>query len=160
MSSEISKLFDFQGKSMIITGGAGVLGAEMARALFDCGANVVIMDYNLVAAQTLVNSLMELKTSGQALAIQANVLETDSVNSAIETVINKFGKIDGLINGAGGNKPQATTTPDVPFFDIPVDAIRWVFDLNLLGTILPCQVFGKIMAQQKQGIILNIILKS
>jgi NAD(P)-dependent dehydrogenase (short-subunit alcohol dehydrogenase family) len=61
-----------------------------------------------------------------------------------------------LINGAGGNKPQATTTPDVPFFDIPVDAIRWVFDLNLLGTIIPSQIVGRQMAKQKQGVILNV----
>ncbi len=156
MSSEISNMYDFQGKSMIITGGAGVLGAEMARALFNCSANVVIMDFNLNAAQTLVDQLMESKSGGQAIAIQANVLETDSVHAAIETVINKFGKIDGLINGAGGNKPQATTTPDVPFFDLPIDAIRWVFDLNLLGTIIPSQIVGRQMAQQKHGVILNV----
>ena len=156
MSSEISNMYDFQGKSMIITGGAGVLGAEMARALFNCSANVVIMDFNLNAAQTFVDQLMESKSGGQAIAIQANVLETDSVHAAIETVINKFGKIDGLINGAGGNKPQATTTPDVPFFDLPIDAIRWVFDLNLLGTIIPSQIVGRQMAQQKHGVILNV----
>ncbi|MRS03363.1 SDR family NAD(P)-dependent oxidoreductase [bacterium] len=156
MRSEISKMYDFQGKSILITGGAGVLGAEMAKALFNCGANVVILDYNLNAAQTLVDQLKESKPGGQAIAIQANVLETDSVKAAVETVINKFGKIDGLINGAGGNKPQATSTPDVPFFDLPIDAIRWVFDLNLLGTIIPSQIVGRQMAQQKHGVILNV----
>ena len=64
--------------------------------------------------------------------------------------------MDILINGAGGNKPQATTNPEQSFFDLPADALRWVFDLNLMGTILPSQVFGKIMAEQKSGVILNI----
>ena len=71
-------------------------------------------------------------------------------------VFEKFGHIDILINGAGGNKPAATTNPEQSFFDLPADALRWVFDLNLMGTILPCQVFGKIMAEQKSGVILNI----
>lgn len=156
MNSEISKMVDFKGQSVIITGGAGVLGAEMAKALFDCGANVIIMDYNLDAAQKAVKNLGVSKVNAQGLAIQANVLESDSVKAAIETVVNKFGKIDGLINAAGGNKPQATTTPEVPFFDLPVDAIRWVFDLNLLGTIIPSQIVGRQMAQQKHGVILNV----
>lgn len=156
MLNNISKMYDFQGQTVIITGGAGVLGAEMASSLFHCGANVIIMDYNLAAAQALVDRLMESIRSDRAMAIQANVLETDSVTAAIETVMNKFGKIDGLINGAGGNKPQATTNPDLPFFDLPVDAIRWVFDLNLLGTIIPSQIVGRQMASQKHGVILNV----
>jgi NAD(P)-dependent dehydrogenase (short-subunit alcohol dehydrogenase family) len=71
-------------------------------------------------------------------------------------VLANFGRVDILINGAGGNKSQATTNPEQSFFDLPADALRWVFDLNLMGTILPSQVFGKIMAEQKSGVILNI----
>jgi NAD(P)-dependent dehydrogenase (short-subunit alcohol dehydrogenase family) len=84
------------------------------------------------------------------------VLDKDSVEKAAQQVLEKFGCVDILINGAGGNKPQATTNPGQSFFDLPADALRWVFDLNLMGTILPSQVFGKIMAKQKRGVILNI----
>jgi len=73
-----------------------------------------------------------------------------------DKVIAEFGQVDILINGAGGNKPQATTSQDLKFFDLPADAFRWVFDLNMLGTILPTQVFAKMMAEQGRGIILNI----
>jgi NAD(P)-dependent dehydrogenase (short-subunit alcohol dehydrogenase family) len=70
--------------------------------------------------------------------------------------MERFGRVDGLVNAAGGNKPQATTGPDHPFFDLPLDALRWVGDLNLVGTILPCQIFGRQLAQQQAGVILNI----
>jgi NAD(P)-dependent dehydrogenase (short-subunit alcohol dehydrogenase family) len=92
----------------------------------------------------------------QALAVEANVLETASLGQAAQTVLEKFGGVDCLVNAAGGNKPQATTSPNLSFFDLPVDALRWVFDLNILGTMLPCQVFGKLMADKGRGTILNI----
>jgi len=85
-----------------------------------------------------------------------DVLDKASIESAAQKVLAKFGRVDILINGAGGNKPQATTNVEQSFFDLPADALRWVFDLNLMGTILPSQVFGKIMAEQTNGIILNI----
>jgi NAD(P)-dependent dehydrogenase (short-subunit alcohol dehydrogenase family) len=84
------------------------------------------------------------------------VLDKASVESAAQTVLVAFGRVDVLINGPGGNKPQATTNVENCFFDLPADALHWVIDLNLLGTILPSQVFGKIMAEQKSGVILNI----
>jgi len=71
-------------------------------------------------------------------------------------VLARFGRVDILINGAGGNKKQATTSPDLSFFDLPADAVQWVFNLNFIGTLLPCQVFGKVMADQGEGIILNV----
>ncbi len=149
--------FDFTGKTIIITGGGGVLCSEMARALFTCGANVVILDYNLQAAEKVASALEESKSGpGSAMAVQANVLEPESVKAAVEKVVEKFGSIYGLINGAGGNKPDATTGKTKPFFDLSLDAIRWVFDLNLLGTIIPSQVVGRIMAEQKEGVILNV----
>jgi NAD(P)-dependent dehydrogenase (short-subunit alcohol dehydrogenase family) len=91
-----------------------------------------------------------------AIGVACNVLEKVSVEAAAQKVVETFGRVDILINGAGGNKPQATTNPEQSFFDLPADAVRWVFDLNLMGTILPSQVFGKIMATQKSGVILNI----
>jgi NAD(P)-dependent dehydrogenase (short-subunit alcohol dehydrogenase family) len=91
-----------------------------------------------------------------SIGIACNVLDKASIETAAQIVIKTFGRVDILINGAGGNKPQATTNPQQSFFDLPADAVRWVFDLNLLGTILPSQVFGKIMAEQKSGVIINI----
>ena len=106
------------------------------------------------AAESLSNEILE--TGGKSIALSCNVLDKTSIEKCANEVLNQFGQIDILINGAGGNKPQATTGAENSFFDLPEDAIKWVFDLNLLGSILPSQVFGRIMANQKQGVILNI----
>lgn len=156
MSTEFTNPYDFTGKSIVITGGAGILGGEMARALYECGAHVAIMDYNLAAAQKMVESLTAGSSAGKAIAVQGNVLQPESVQAGVEQVIAEFGKIDGLINAAGGNKPDATTSAEKPFFDIPQDALRWVFDLNLLGTMIPSQIIGRHIAERKQGAILNV----
>jgi len=150
------KFYDFTGQTIIITGGGGVLGGEMARALFECGANVVILDYNLPAAERAAGSLEPKPGSGTALGVQGNVLETEAMQAAVDLVLAKFGKIDGLINGAGGNNPNATTSAEKSFFDLTLDGFRRVFDLNLLGTIIPSQVVGRHMAERKQGVILNV----
>lgn len=152
--NEIKNLFDLSNKTAVVTGGAGILGASICQMLAKAGAKVAILDINLSAAEKLVEEI--LQQGGTAYALSCNVLDKESIQSCADKVINKFGCIDILINGAGGNKPQATTSPEISFFDLPQDAIKWVFDLNLLGSILPSQIFGKIMAQQKQGVILNI----
>lgn len=150
------KAFDFSGKSIVITGGGGVLGREMARALYACGADVAILDTNLEAGQKAVEALARKPESGQALAVQGNVLEPASVQAAVDQIMATFGKIDGLINAAGGNKPQATTNVENSFFDLPEDALRWVFELNLMGTIIPAQIIGRHMAARKEGAIVNV----
>jgi len=96
------------------------------------------------------------KYGKQLLAIKTNVLDKSSIQDAADLVLDKFHKVDFLINGAGGNSPRASTNAEMSFFDLPLDALKFVGDLNLLGTILPSQVFGKIMADQKAGIILNV----
>ncbi len=151
MTSSIQQLFDISGQTAVVTGGAGVLCASMCRALADAGANVAVLDLNAAAAETLAKEL-----GPNAIGVACNVLDKASVETAAQTVVAKFGRIDILVNGAGGNKPAATTNPEQSFFDLPADALRWVFDLNLMGTILPSQVFGKLMAAQKSGTILNI----
>ncbi|MHB0923615.1 MAG: SDR family oxidoreductase [Bellilinea sp.] len=156
MSNEFTNPYDFTGQSIVITGGAGILCREMARALVTCGANIAILDYNLEAAQQVVDNLLSIPATGKAIAVKANVLESVSIQAAVEAVLVEFGQIDGLINGAGGNKSEATTSPDKTFFDLPQDALRWVFDLNLLGTIIPSQIIGKHMALRKEGVILNV----
>jgi NAD(P)-dependent dehydrogenase (short-subunit alcohol dehydrogenase family) len=150
---DLSKMNDFTGRSVVITGGTGVLGRVMTRALIECGANVAVLARNREKAKAL---LSEMSGPGKAIAIEADVLQKDSLERALEVVDSEFGQTDCLVNGAGGNNPQATTRPDLSFFDIPEEALRFVFDLNLLGTILPSQVFGKRMAKQGEGVILNV----
>jgi len=143
--------FDIQNQVAIVTGGAGVLCAAMCRALADAGARVAVLDLDGAKAEALAQEL-----GNGSIGIACNVLEKNSLESAAQTVMQTFGRVDMLINGAGGNKAQATANAERSFFDLPDDALRWVFDLNLMGTILPSQVFGRIMAEQKEGVILNI----
>ncbi len=151
---ELTTMYNFTGRTMVVTGGTGILGGEIACALVGCGANVAILDRNLDPAQGLLERMEPC--AGQAAVVGADVLSLDSLRQAADTIVSRFGAVDGLINCAGGNKPQATTGADRSFFDLPPDALRWVFDLNLLGTILPSQVFGKLMTQHKSGVILNV----
>lgn len=156
MNNDINTFYDFSEQTFVITGGAGVLCSAMARGLIDCGANIGILDYNLEAAEKVVEYLSRRGGKGKAIAVKCNVLDQESIKAAGYKVLDEFSRIDGLINGAGGNKPDATTSDTKPFFDLPADALRWVFDLNILGTILPSQVIGKHMAEQKHGVILNV----
>jgi NAD(P)-dependent dehydrogenase (short-subunit alcohol dehydrogenase family) len=151
--NELIKLYDFSGRSIVITGGTGVLCSAMAGALVGCGANVAIVARTPAKGDAL---LSRLSGPGRAIIVQGDVLKPDTLEKAARKVLDEFGRIDGLINGAGGNNPQATTRPDLTFFNLPEEALRYVFDVNLLGTILPCQVFGRQMADQGEGVILNI----
>jgi NAD(P)-dependent dehydrogenase (short-subunit alcohol dehydrogenase family) len=151
---DLTRMYDFTGKSVVITGGAGILGGEIAQALVGCGANVAILDLNLDPAEGILKKMGA--HASRAMTVKTNVLDVESVRQASQAVLERFGTVDCLVNAAGGNKPQATTSADLSFFDLPADALRWVFDLNIIGTILPSQVFGKIMAAKKEGVILNI----
>ncbi len=151
--AELTRLYDFSGRTVVITGGTGILGGEIACALVGCGANVAMLDRNLDPAQGLVHR-MEPRAN-QAVAVFGDVLDQESLRKAAAFVKERFGGIDCLVNAAGGNKPQATTSQDLSFFDLPMEALRWVFDLNILGTMLACQVFGKLMAEKGEGTILN-----
>ena len=148
------RLYDFSGKVAVVTGGAGVLCTSMCIILSSAGAKVVVLDLNPVAAEALANTIR--LAGGEAIHVVCDVLDKADLESAATEILRAYGCIDILINGAGGNKPHATTTPDQSFFDLPAEALRWVFDLNLMGAILPSQVFGRIMAEQKSGVILNI----
>lgn len=152
--AELVKMYDFTGRSVVITGGAGILCGEMACALAGLGANVAIVDRDPKLAERLMDRL-DL-CSGKAIVVYGDVLDPQVMRQAAEQVIQEFGRVDCLINGAGGNNPRATTSADMSFFDLPLDALRFVFDLNLVGTMLPSQIFGKYMVEQKEGIILNI----
>ena len=150
----VANLFNLAGKTAAITGGGGVLCGEIAQALARVGVNVVVLDILPDKAQEVVG---QIKRSGaKAVAVPCNVLERASIEQARAAAHDAFGPIDILINGAGGNKREATTSDQLAFFDLPADAIRWVFELNILGTVLPSQVFGQDLAQKGQGSILNI----
>lgn len=151
---ELKKQYDFTGRTVVITGGGGVLGGEMACALAACNANVAILDKDLALAKKIVKRIG--LSVGQAISVYADVLDRDSLEKAAGSIVKMFKRIDCLINAAGGNNPRATTSAEQSFFNLPKDALEFVGNLNLLGTILPSQVFGKRMAEQKEGVILNI----
>jgi NAD(P)-dependent dehydrogenase (short-subunit alcohol dehydrogenase family) len=150
----MKNIFDVSGKVIAITGGGGILCGTMAKALAEGGAKVAVLDLSEAAAGKITNEIRA--KGGTAIAVPCNVLDKAGIERARDKVIAEFGRVDVLINGAGGNKKEATTSPEMPFFDLPSEAIRFVFDLNFLGTLLPTQVFGKDMAQRGSGIILNI----
>jgi NAD(P)-dependent dehydrogenase (short-subunit alcohol dehydrogenase family) len=150
----MESMFNFEGKVIAITGGGGVLCGAMAEALANGGAKVAVLDLDENAAQRVVGEIAS--AGGESLALRCNVLDRESVEAACAKILSEWGKVDILVNGAGGNKKEATTSADMSFFDIPADAIRFVFDLNFLGTLVPCQVFGKTMAEAGEGVILNV----
>jgi NAD(P)-dependent dehydrogenase (short-subunit alcohol dehydrogenase family) len=153
-STYMEKLFDLSGRVAVITGGGGVLGRAMASALGRVGVKVAILDIVPAAAESVAEAIRA--EGGQAVGLACDVLDKGSIESAAQAVVDAYGHIDILINGAGGNNKGATSTPDLSFFDLPAEAVKWVFDLNIVGTLLPSQVFGKMMAQQRRGVILNI----
>jgi NAD(P)-dependent dehydrogenase (short-subunit alcohol dehydrogenase family) len=151
---ELRALYDFSGRAIVITGGAGVLGGEMACALVGCHASVAIMDRDPALADRLIH---RLDTSvGRAIVVYGDVCKPETLDACAAEVIKAFGRIDCLINAAGGNNARATTNPEQSFFQLSKEALEWVSNLNLMGTILPSQIFGKYLAQQKSGVILNV----
>ena len=143
----------FEGKVAVVTGGGGVLCSVVAEALAECGASVAVLDLRQDAARAVASKINE--KGEKALAFVADVTDRASVEAACKRVLEAFGTVDILVNGAGGNLPEATTGPKLSFFDLSQDALESVVRLNLLGTIIPCQVFGKVMAEKGSGVILN-----
>ena len=155
MTAEPDRLFSVEGKCVAITGGAGVLCGAMARALALGGAKVAVLDFNLEGAEALCAEIQA--DGGHAIPVKVNVLDREQVQAAFDETLAALGRVDVLINGAGGNKKEATCVPpESLFFDLDIDAVRWVFDLNCAGTILPSQVFGRHMAERGEGVIINI----
>ncbi len=154
------------GKVCAITGAGGVLCSEFAKAVGACGAKVAVLDLNEDAAKRVADEINA--GGGCALAVACNVLVRDSLVEAKKIINDKLGKIDILINGAGGNNPKGSTDKDIyedgdidaegvkSFFDLDPDGIRFVFDLNFIGTLLPTQVFAEDMARNKDGVIVNV----
>ena len=146
--------YDFTGKTIAITGGSGVLCGAMAQAIAACNANVVLLGRDMAKAEKVLATLQG--TKGRHSVVAIDVLDPQKVQAAVGQVMADYGQVYGLVNGAGGNNPKATTNPEQSFFDIPPEAFQFVSNLNLLGTVLPSQAFGKTMVAQGRGVILNI----
>jgi NAD(P)-dependent dehydrogenase (short-subunit alcohol dehydrogenase family) len=154
MSQDAKQLFKLDGKVAVITGASGVLGACIAKALGQCGAKVGLMDIRPEPTNALAAEIT--KAGGEALALGGNVLDKAALEKERDVVLKKWGRVDFLLNYAGGNNPKATASADQSFFDIPKEAVEMCMGLNLLGSVIPSQVFGKVMADQKEGVILNV----
>ena len=161
-------MIDLKGKVAVVTGGGGILCSVMAQAIAECGAKVAILDLRKEAADKVAAQINA--NGGTAMGISCNVLEKASIEEAAKTVEAAYGKVNILINGAGGNNPKGTTDnetmtkadvlnadPNVKtFFNLDPNGIQFVFNLNFLGSLLPTQVFAKSMAEDGKGTIINI----
>lgn len=145
---------DLKGKVAVITGGYGVLCSYMAKALAKEGVIVGILGRKKEKAKELADSI--IADGQEAFYLIADVLNKESLIKAKNELENNYGKIDVLINGAGGNKKEATTSNDLSFFDLQQDDFKWVMDLNFIGTFLPTQVFAQLMVKEGKGSIINI----
>jgi NAD(P)-dependent dehydrogenase (short-subunit alcohol dehydrogenase family) len=158
---------DLNGKVAVVTGGGGILCSVMAKALARNGAKVAILDLHLESAQAIVDEIVA--DGGSALGLACNVLQRDEVEKAKDIITAAFGPVDILVNGAGGNRPEATTGIEFhdseldisdesirSFFDLEAEGIEFTFKLNFLGTLIPSQVFAKSMAKEGTGVIVNI----
>jgi NAD(P)-dependent dehydrogenase (short-subunit alcohol dehydrogenase family) len=157
---------DLENKVCAVTGGAGIIGSELATALARYGARVAILDLNKERAVKKADEIRRL-TQGTVIGIVSNVLDKESLIAAAENINSTWGPVDILINGAGGNSPKATTKTekigdeilgnlDDTFFGLDLEGFKSVFDLNFTGTLLPSMVFGRGMVEQKHGVVLNI----
>ncbi len=150
----VGKLFNIENKIAVLTGGGGILAGEMARGFLQAGVKVVLLDINEVNLNKKVDSLKDI--GGEVIGLKCNVLDEKSLTNVNKIILEKFGRLDILVNAAGGNMPGATIGLDQTVFDLQMDQFKKVTDLNLNGTVLPTLVFGKTMTQLKSGSIINI----
>lgn len=154
----MANLFSVKNKVIIITGGSGVLGSGIAAHLAEEGAKVVILGRNETTGNALADNI---KSKGnEATFMRADVMDKEALVKVREEILKKYGRIDVLLNAAGGNMPGATIPPTKTFFDLEIDAFRQVVDLNLFGTIIPTMVFVEAMIENKEGCIVNFSSES
>ena len=164
----VSVRVDLSGKTALVTGGGGILCSTMCHALAESGAAVAVADLREEQAKTVADAIV--KRGGKAIGVACNVLDKASLEAARTRVEAELGPVDILINGAGGNHPKGTTSMEFlkpedlanaqesvkTFYDLDPAGIRFVFDLNFVGTLLPCQVFTRGMAERNSGVVINI----
>ena len=153
-----NNLFSVKDKVIVLTGGSGILGSCMAEHLAREDAIVVILDRNEVTGKALEDNIK--KSGGKALFLMTDVLDKQTLEENANAILGAFGRVDVLINLAGGNMTGATIPPDKTFFDLDIEAFRKVVDLNLFGTVIPTMVFAKLMVEWKKGSIINISSES
>lgn len=150
----MGNIFSVKDKVIVVTGATGILGHSFINALAEEGALVGVLGRNEKVASQRVKEIIQ--NGGNATALIADVTDEDQLIAAKKAVLNEFGKIDGLVNAAGGNMPEAVIAPDKDIFQLNITALKDVMNLNLFGTILPTQIFGEAMAKQGKGSIINI----
>lgn len=150
----MNEAFDLTGKNIVVTGATGVLGGAFVKGIVAAGGAVGILGRNKAVAEARAAEVNA--QGGQAIALVADVLDTEQLKAARQTMLDRFGKIDGLVNAAGGNMPQGVVQPGDDIFSMNMDGLRQVLDLNLWGTLLPTQVFGEALAQNETASIVNI----
>jgi NAD(P)-dependent dehydrogenase (short-subunit alcohol dehydrogenase family) len=147
-------MFDLKNKIAVVTGGGGVLGGSIAQSLLEAGVKVAILDIREENVKSRIEELQ--KAGGDVLGFVSNVLDMDVLRQTRDQLLEKWGKVDILINAAGGNLPGATLTEQQTIFDMKIEDYNKVTDLNLNGTIYPSLVFGEAMSKQGSGSIINI----
>jgi NAD(P)-dependent dehydrogenase (short-subunit alcohol dehydrogenase family) len=150
----MSDKFSLKDKFIVVTGGTGILGKAFINGIVEAGGSVGILGRNEAVANERADEINA--SGGKAIALVADVLNTDELVAAKNKVLDAFGKIDGLVNGAGGNMPQGVLMPDQDIFKMNLNGMKQVMDLNLWGTLYPTQVFGEAIAQTGKGSIVNI----
>jgi NAD(P)-dependent dehydrogenase (short-subunit alcohol dehydrogenase family) len=146
--------YSLKGKVIVVTGGTGILGNAFVNGIVDAGGVVGILGRNEAVAHERAEVIN--KNGGKAIALVADVLNEKELEDAKSRVWDTFGRLDGLVNGAGGNMPQGVLQPDEDIFKMNLEGMKQVMDLNLWGTLLPTQVFGELIAQTGGGSIVNI----
>ena len=152
--SYIDQLFNLSGKVAVITGGGGVLASEIGSGLSKAGMKIVFLDINEEAAQQAAERIHAI--GGEAIGLKTNVLEKAALEATRDQVLAAYGRVDLLLNAAGGNMPGASINPDQTIFDVNLTDFDKVTDLNFKGTVIPSVVFGEVMAKQRSGNIINI----
>lgn len=148
------KQFSLKDRVIVVTGGTGVLGGFFCSALASAGAKVAVLGRNKTKAEERAREITG--QGGEAMAVIADVLIESEVAQAKDQVLEKWGRLDGLINAAGGNVPESVVSPDQDLFSVKVADIKKAADLNIYGTVIPTHIFGEEMAKNKKGVILNI----
>jgi NAD(P)-dependent dehydrogenase (short-subunit alcohol dehydrogenase family) len=149
-----SEMFSLKDKVIVVTGGTGILGGDFVKAIAAQGGQVAILGQNQVKGEERAEAIRA--AGGKAIFVQANVLKEEELLNARKQVLEAFGKIDGLVNAAGGNMPEGLLMPDKDVFEMNLEGMRKAMDLNLWGTIIPTQVFGPEIAKTGNGSIVNI----
>lgn len=146
--------FSLQGKVIVVTGGTGILGNSFVNAIVEAGGAVGILGRKESVAEERADAIN--KQGGRAIALVADVMDEQQLTTAKEKILKAFGKVDGLVNAAGGNMPEGVLQPDQDIFSMNMEGMKKVMDINLWGTLIPTQVFGEAIARTGKGSIVNI----